>query len=87
MRPLKNQTTHRSNPISPKKLLHSKWTAALPRDKEKHFMVTKLVLPEVALFPEATIEFVELEAVHSRRIFILPWRDLNDARQWLQGWQ
>ncbi|NLZ79547.1 MAG: TIGR02450 family Trp-rich protein, partial [Gammaproteobacteria bacterium] len=26
--------------INPKKLLHSKWTAVSPVNKEKHFMVT-----------------------------------------------
>ena len=30
------------NRINPAKLLLSKWTAARPRNKEKHFLVTEL---------------------------------------------
>ena len=33
------------NALSPKKLLHTKWTALVPRDKEKHFLVTKVIEP------------------------------------------
>ncbi len=74
-------TTRRLNP---NKLLLSKWTAALAKNKEKHFLVTRLIKPEL---PDAPIEHIELEAVYSRRSFILPWRDLTNAGQWLQGWQ
>jgi hypothetical protein len=35
-----------SNALSPKKLLHTKWTAVAPRNKGKHFLVTKVVEPE-----------------------------------------
>lgn len=77
-----------SNPLSrrlnPKKLLLSKWTAAVPKNKEKHFLVTQLIEPDE---PNAPIELIELEAVYSRRILILPWRDLANTEQWLQGWQ
>ena len=66
------------------KLLLTKWTAAQPQNKEKHFIVTKLIEPEV---PEAQIEMVELEATYSKRSFTLPWRDLLDESQWLQGWK
>lgn len=70
--------------LTPRKLLLSKWTAVAPRNKEKHFIVTKLIEPESATAP---IELVEIEAVHSRRSVILPWRDLTDAAQWAQGWK
>ena len=70
--------------INPKKLLNSKWTAVTPTNKEKHFMVIKLIAPEQPTMP---IEWVELEAVHSKRTQILAWRDLSDAANWLQGWQ
>lgn len=69
--------------LSPKQLLHSKWTAVAPRRKEKHFLVVQVVEPEIA---GAAIEFVELEAVHSRRVQRLPWRALTDAATWRQGW-
>lgn len=70
--------------LNPNKLLLSKWTAAMPQNKEKHFLVTQLIKPEL---PDAPIEHVELEAIYSHRSFILPWRDLIDTGQWLQGWQ
>ncbi len=68
---------------SPKKLLHSKWTAVDPKRKEKHFMVTGLVEPDP---PGSPLVSVELEAVHSRRVYVLPWRELYDERRWRQGW-
>ena len=71
------------NRISAGKLLASKWTAVAPRHREKHFVVVRVIAPEL---PSIRIERVELEAVHSRRIFVLPWRDLKDATQWRQGW-
>lgn len=70
--------------LSPRKLLLSKWTAVAPRQKEKHFIVTKLIEPETL---SALPEFVEIEAVHSRRSVILPWRDLTDTAKWVQGWK
>lgn len=73
----------KKNPLSPKKLLHTKWTAVEPRRREKHFMVTQVVEPEA---PGAPVEFVELEAVHSKRVQRLPWRELTDASRWRQGW-
>ena len=72
-----------SRHLNPKKLLLSKWTAATPRNREKHFIVTRLVEP---VAPEARVELVELEAVHSRRSVLLPWRELTDPARWLQGW-
>ena len=70
--------------INPKKLLKSKWTAVTPTNKEKHFMVIKLIAPERPTMP---IEWVALEAVYSKRTQILAWRDLSDTANWLQGWQ
>lgn len=71
------------NPLSPKKLLLSKWTAVAPVDREKHFVVTRVVEP---VPPEARIEWVEIEAVHSGRASTLHWRDLTDGTRWRQGW-
>ena len=70
--------------LNPKKLLLSKWTAVVPRDKELHFLVSKVIEPAP---PGTTIESVELEAVYSRRVLIVPWRELKDSSQWRQGWQ
>lgn len=66
------------------KLLHSKWTAAVPLNREKHFMVVALVKPEA---PDAPVEVVTIEAVLTKRTFELPWRALRDPTVWLQGWR
>ncbi|WP_307726905.1 TIGR02450 family Trp-rich protein [Massilia psychrophila] len=70
--------------LQPAKLLHSKWTATVPVDREKHFMVTSLIAPDV---PGIQVDTVTMEAVLTGRSFILRWRELNDAGQWLQGWR
>ena len=69
--------------LNPKKLLLSKWTAVAPVNREKHFVVVKVVEPVV---PEGPIVFVEIEAVHSHRSTTLAWRELQDTRVWRQGW-
>jgi len=70
--------------INPRKLLLSKWTAVNPQNKEKHFIVTKLIDPERL---DGPVELIELEAVHSKRSFTIPWSWLTDTEQWLQGWK
>lgn len=72
------------NPLSRKKLLLSKWTAVHPTHKEKHFLVSKVILPEL---PDAPIEFVELEAVINGKTRQIAWRDLSNSEVWLQGWK
>lgn len=69
--------------VNPKKLINSKWTAVTPSDKEKHFMVTKLIPPEDV---DQAIKLIELEAVYSKRTQTLPWQQLNETSMWLQGW-
>lgn len=70
--------------INPHKLLLSTWTAMNPRQREKHFMVVELVLPEP---PETAIRQVVLEAVMTRRRVTIDWRQLQDDTAWLQGWR
>jgi len=72
------------NRISPKKLLLSKWTAVQPIAKQKHFLVSKVILPEE---PEQAIEFIEIEAVYSKKTSQIPWRDLTNSEKWVQGWK
>jgi len=72
------------NPLSPKKLLLSKWTAIQPIAKQKHFLVSKVILPEP---PSEKIEFVEIEAVMTKRVSLIAWRDLMNSDLWLQGWK
>ena len=71
------------NPLHPKKLLLTKWTAVKPLGRDKHFLVAKVVLPDE---PGAAIEWVELEAVMSKAARRIAWRDLRDAALWRQGW-
>jgi tryptophan-rich hypothetical protein len=71
------------NRLSPKKLLLTKWTAAVPHGKEKHFMVTKVIDPEP---PITEITQIEIEAVFSKRVISLHWRELTDPGKWLRGW-
>lgn len=74
----------RKNPLSPKKLLLTKWTAVQPRNREKHFVVTRVIEPDP---PSMRVELVELEAVHSKHVYLLHWRELTDASLWRQGWK
>ena len=69
--------------LNPEKLRLSKWTAVHPRDREKHFLVTRVINPEA---PAHRIEQVVLEAVLTRRSVTLGWAELADKKQWLQGW-
>jgi tryptophan-rich hypothetical protein len=71
------------NPLSPKKLLLTKWTAATPVARNKHFLVSKLIAPEL---PETTVTWVELEAVYSKTVQRIAWRELQDPSRWRQGW-
>lgn len=68
--------------INPSKLHHSKWTAAQPSNKEKHFMVTQLLSDE-----EETVVEVVLEAIYTHRELIVPWQSLKDDSVWKVGWQ
>jgi len=71
------------NPLNPKKLHLTKWTAVKPVAKQKHFLVSRVVEPEL---PTDPIESVEIEAVLSKATQIIPWRDLRDDSVWQQGW-
>jgi len=70
------------NRINPTKLLLSKWTAARPRNKEKHFLVTELFCDE-----EGTVLDIELQAVMTKRGERLPWQNLQNAEDWRIGWK
>ena len=70
------------NRINPRKLLLSKWTAAHPQNREKHFLVTELIRDE-----EGTVLEVELQAVLTQRSERLDWRVLKDSKLWLLGWK
>jgi len=71
------------NPLHPKKLLLSKWTAVAPVAKNKHFLVSKVIACEPPLLG---VEAVELEAVFSKVVIRMDWRKLRDPDLWRQGW-
>ncbi len=71
------------NPLNPKKLLLTKWTAVKPVAKQKHFLVSRVIQPEQLSDP---IELVEIEAVCSKATQVIAWRDLQDDSVWRQGW-
>jgi len=70
------------NRINPSKLLLSKWTAARPQNREKHFLVTELFRDE-----EGTVLEVELQAVLTKRSERLTWQTLKDSDTWQTGWK
>lgn len=70
------------NKLSPKKLLHSKWTAIAPINKEKHFVVT-----EVEFNEDNQVIHCLLEAVMSKRSDAIEWQILSNADVWVQGWK
>ncbi|AZE71033.1 hypothetical protein C4K00_0783 [Pseudomonas synxantha] len=70
------------NRVNPAKLLLSKWTAAQPRHKEKHFLVTEVFRDE-----EGTVLEIELQAILTRRAERLPWQTLKDPDAWHMGWK
>lgn len=70
------------NRINPRKLLLSKWTAAHPQNRERHFLVTELFRDE-----EGTVLDVELQAVLTKRSERLSWQTLKDSDTWQTGWK
>jgi tryptophan-rich hypothetical protein len=71
------------NAVHPRKLLLTKWTAARPVGRQKHFLVSKVIPPDE---PGGPVLWVEIEAVHSGRSRRIAWRELRDTTLWRQGW-
>ena len=71
------------NPLNPKKLLLSKWTFVTPVVKQKHFLVSRVIMPD---WPTDPIELVEIEAVFSNTTQVIAWCELQDHSVWRQGW-
>ncbi len=70
------------NRLSPEKLHLSKWTAATPVDREKHFIVTRVLRDE-----QDQVTQCMLEAVHSKREELIDWQELRNSSNWIQGWK
>ena len=71
------------NPLNHKILLLTKWTAVKPIAKQKHFLVSRVIQPEVETDP---VELVEIESVFSKATQIIQWRELQNDEVWRQGW-
>lgn len=67
--------------VNPRKLLLSKWTARHPQNREKHFLVSKLLCTE-----DGTVSGLELQAVLTGRSQHLDWQALQDSDRWQVGW-
>lgn len=70
------------NRINPEKLLLSKWTAVKPVQKERHFIVTKLLRSD-----DEQIIGCELEAVINKNSYEIDWKLLRDPSNWVMGWK
>jgi tryptophan-rich hypothetical protein len=71
------------NPVNRKKIVGSKWTAARPVDRQKHFIVLDWVRDEDG----TPTEMIEIEAILTRALSVLHWRELQDPTVWRIGWQ
>jgi len=69
--------------LNPKKLLLTKWTAVKPLAKQKHFLVSRVIEPDL---PTDPVVSVEIEAVFSKVTQVIAWRELQDNSVWRQGW-
>ena len=68
--------------INPKKLPNSKWTAVTPKNREKHFIISKVEFDE-----EGLVESCTLEAILSKRTESIDWTELKNEELWIQGWK
>ena len=66
------------NRINPDKLLHSKWTALQVKQKERHFIVSRLQRAD-----DETILSCELEAIINNNVYEIDWQQLKYSSLWL----
>ncbi|MEM7538748.1 MAG: TIGR02450 family Trp-rich protein [Chloroflexota bacterium] len=69
------------NRLNHKKLLHSKWTAVHPQNKEKHFVLTRIVKDNTGV-----IASVEMQSILSKKRRMILRSALEDDSQWSIGW-
>ena len=70
------------NRINSTKLFHSKWTAVAPMNREKHFLVS-----EVDFAEDGSVISCQLEAILSKNLYSIDWRELKNSEKWAQGWK
>jgi tryptophan-rich hypothetical protein len=73
----------RRNPVNRNKIVGSKWTATRPVDRQKHFIVIDWVRDEDG----TPTELIEIEAVLTRNVSVVHWRELGDPAIWRIGWR
>jgi len=61
------------------KLLLTKWTAVKSIAKQKHFLVSRVIQPDL---PTDPLVSVEIEAVFSKATQVIAWRELQDDIVW-----
>lgn len=54
----------------------------MPLNKEKHFIILEVEYDE-----DAAVVSCLIEAIMSKCLTQIYWRDLKDAEKWLQGWK
>lgn len=67
------------NALRPDKLLHSKWTAVTPQNKERHFIVSNIT--------DNKRHLCQIEAVLTKRKYNIDWQSLRDQSLWQAGWK
>lgn len=70
------------NKVSPKSLLHSKWTKMDVINKEKHFTIISIDFDEEQRVTECIIQ-----AVINKNEYAISWRDLKNSDTWRIGWK
>jgi len=70
------------NRISPKALLHGKWTKVKVSNKEKHFAITSVSFDEQQRVTECIVQ-----AVINGNEYQIDWRELKDSDVWKLGWK
>jgi len=70
------------NRINPDKLLNSKWTAVHPSNRQRHFIITNVIRSD-----DGSVTACEIEAVLTRNVKKLDWRELKDSSRWIMGWK
>ena len=70
------------NRINPDKLLNSKWTAVHPSNRQRHFIITNVIRSD-----DGSVTACEIEAVLTRKVKKLDWRELKDSSRWVTGWK
>lgn len=71
------------NRINPSKLKNSKWSAVEPKNKEKHFVVTRVLYSD----EDGSVTLCELEAVMTKRVERIDWQQLKNSHHWNMGWR